>query len=150
MIVHNRTYTCCIATYINSTYSCSFSLSAALCAIFFIFYFIFLLLYLLCFLLDDISEYTCCIFAFLFVASIDAIFRPLPALNHSKYRCYTFRSRLSAGIHATFFNSSICSYRCNVFSFWILNVAGIDAICSERPLVIDSFCIFFFILHKNK
>ena len=130
MIVHNRTYTCCIATYINSTYSCIFSLSAALGAIFFIFYFVFLHVYLLCFLIRNDCTYTCCIFAF-FVASIGAIFRPLPALNHNKYRCYTSRSRLSAGIHATLFNPNICSYRCNVFSFWMLNVSGIDAICSE-------------------
>lgn len=97
--------------------------------------------------------YTCCIFAFLFVASIGAI---LPDPDYPQVYMLHFLIRISAAIGAMF------------FSFWILNVAGIDAICgealtrerstvgrTERPLLIDSFCIFFiqciffFVLYKK-
>lgn len=72
-------------------------------------------------------------FAFLFVASIGAIFRPLPALNHSKYKCYTFRSRLSAGIDA------ICSEA--------LTRERRTLGRSERPLLIDFLHIFLYFAH---
>lgn len=81
----------------------------------------------------------------LIAASIGAI---LPDPDYPQVYMLHFLIRISAAIGAMF------------FSFWILNVAGIDAICgealtrerstvgrSERPLLIDFLHIFLYFAH---